>query len=92
MENMENEVFEAVELSYKLDITLIRDCLFYLYKTTTDDKLAKRILRWFNDNNFCIECGSEMVEYNWKHLHTELDGGEYEDMITMDCPICGGDK
>ena len=44
MESYANEVIQALIDAYSDDKELVKDCLFYLYHTTTDDKLRYQIL------------------------------------------------
>ena len=63
---------------------LIKDILFYLYHTTTDHKLMANIVEWFNEENYCIQCGSKLTYYEWKEARPI---GE-EIMSAYDCSRC----
>lgn len=67
---------------------MIADMLFYLYHTTTDDKMKENILPFFNENNICIQCGSKMVYYEWDEARPIGS----ETMSTYDCAKCGETK
>ena len=94
-EKMHWEILEAIKDTYddgtKEGKELIRDCLFYLKELNNfkDEKLDEQIVDWFNDNNYCIDCGCELKYYEYQEPHTELGYVCYETMGIYDCPCCG---
>lgn len=94
MEDFSIEVIETITEHYGNDgkegKELIKDMLFYLYHTTTSDTLKKRIVQWFNAENYCISCGTELQAYEWCEIHDELEGNPREWFTTYLCPICDG--
>lgn len=92
MENYAFETVEAISDYYRKDgkdgKELTKDILFYLYHTTTDDQLKQKIVEWFNEENYCIECGTELLSYEWSETHTELDDNSIEWFTYWLCPIC----
>lgn len=92
MEDFSMEVVETITEYYAKDglegKELIKDILFYLYHTTTSDKLQQKILEWFNTENYCIKCGTKLQTYDWYETHTELEGEPKEHFTFYLCPIC----
>lgn len=88
MENMSYEVFEAIKDIYSDDNKLVKDCLFYLYHKTTDNKLKLLITDWFKKYGYCIECGSKLQSYEWAESHDELEGSPNEYFSCLICPNC----
>lgn len=87
MEKFNTEIVSLITESFFDDIELTKDTLLYLYKTTNDDDMKQSILRWFNTNDYCIQCGAEMEYYEVEEYHSEVDA--YETIGCMDCPCCG---
>lgn len=96
MEDFSMEVVETITEHYVNDGSdgkeLIKDILFYLYHNTTSDKLHQKILEWFNTENYCIECGTKLLPYDWYETHTELDGNDREWFTTYLCPACDDEE
>lgn len=92
MENMAYEVVDAIECFYEEDKELVKDCLFYLYHTTTDNKIKSKIEKWFDNNSYCIECGSELKRFDWEEVHDELEDCPRECFISFECPYCDSIK
>ncbi len=86
MEKFNNEIVELIVDAFNDDKQMVIDMLFYLYKTTTDDAMKLSIIDFMNEENTCIECGSEMITYEYKEYHSEVDA--YEDMTVNLCPYC----
>ena len=88
MENFSNELISTITDYYSRDGNegreITRDILYYLYHTTNDNLLKRKIVEWYNTENFCITCKSELVQYHWKEKREDF----YEDMYVMDCPVC----
>ena len=87
MEKFNTEIVSLITESFFDDVELTKEVLLYLYKTTNDDDMKQSILRWFNTNERCIQCGAEMEYYEIEEYHSEVD--EYEAIGCMDCPCCG---
>lgn len=92
MEDFSIEVIEAISDYYRKDgiegKVLTKDILFYLYHTTTSDKLKSKIIEWFNSEQYCIECGSKLFPYEYCESHDELEGNPKEWFTEWICPIC----
>ena len=88
MENFSTEIISVLEEDFSDDEELIKDMLFYLYHTTTDDNMQSQIVDWFNSNGYCIECGTKLITYTWDEIHTELEYDNREPMLAQFCPIC----
>lgn len=86
------EVFEAIVSEYKDDEEILKDSLMYLYKGCNfDDRMRKlrlKIVNWFCDNDYCIECGSRFETKETEMVHTELDGNPIEYLCELVCPVC----
>lgn len=89
MENFSSEIFDTIVDYFSEDKDILKDGLLYLYKTTNDDKLKRKIVEWFNKENYCISCGEKMVYYKWYEKHNELDDNAKEHFYSYDCPNCG---
>lgn len=98
MEDMSYEILDAIKefadnyetLSYKEE-EYKKDILFYLYHILTDEKERKKsrlvnmISNWFEENDYCINCGSKLQSYEWSETHNELDGSPKE---YFSCDVC----
>ena len=77
MEDFSIEVVETITDYYSKDgeegKELTKDILFYLYHNTDNDKLKQAILHWFNEEQYCIECGAKLQPYEYCEIHTELE-------------------
>lgn len=87
MEKFNTEIVSLITESFSDDIELTKDVLLYLYKTTNDDDMKQSVLRWFNENEYCLNCGTKMEYYEIEEYHSEVD--DYETIGCMDCPKCG---
>lgn len=88
MENFSTEIIDLVCDTYAKDKQLVIDILFYLYHTTSDDKMKQQIVDIFNTEGYCIDCGSKLTTYTWDEIHTELEYNNREPMFADYCPIC----
>lgn len=88
IENMSDEVLDAILDVYKDDKELVISCLMFLYYTTTNEKLQSNIVEILSDMNYCIECGSKMINYEWEEAHDELEGSYKEEFSASFCPNC----
>lgn len=85
MEKFNHEIVDLIIDSFSDDKDLIAQMLFYLYHTTTDDRMKESVLTFMNEENYCISCGSKMTYYEWSE--TRPLGAEV--MSGYDCPSCG---
>lgn len=92
MEDFSTEIIECITEDYKDDEDLIVGMLMYLYKGCNFDKRMKplrmKILDWFEENNYCIQCGSKFEVITYEEVHTELDGNPIEYINELVCPVC----
>ena len=92
MENFALEIVETINEHYHRDGAdgkeLIKDMLFYLYHTTNDDKMKQVILDWFNEEQYCIECGEKLQPYDYCEAHTEFEYNNKEWFTAWLCPVC----
>lgn len=88
MENFSTEIIDLVCDTYAKDKQLVIDILFYLYHTTSDDKMKQQIVDIFNTEGYCIDCGSKLTTYTWNEIHIELEYNNREPMFAYYCPIC----
>lgn len=65
---------------------LIKDILFYLYHTTKDAKLMRQIEDWFEEEEYCVNCGEKLTVYQYDEWHSEI--GCYEPMCELICTNC----
>ena len=66
MENFSDEVVSLICDDFVDDKDLVIKVLFYLYNTTTDDKMKVSIKDVFIDEGVCLECGSKLITYDDK--------------------------
>ena len=92
MEDFSIEVVETITDYYSKDgeegKELTRDILFYLYHNTNNDKLRQAILHWFNEEQYCIECGEKLQPYDYCETRTELEYNNQEWFTAWLCPVC----
>jgi len=89
MEKFHNEIVDLIVDTFKDDRTLVKNMLKYLYDTTTDDSMMASITNFFNAENICITCGSDMIYYPYREYHSEIEA--YEDTGSYICPLCDRD-
>ena len=77
--------FKTKQRALTDDIGTICDFAYY---TTTNEKLQSNIVEILSDMNYCIECGSKMINYEWEEAHDELDGSPKEEFSASFCPNC----
>ena len=96
MEDFSVEVVETITDYYSKDgeegKELTKDILFYLYHNTNNDKLKQAILDWFNEEQYCIECGEKLQPYEYCEIHTELEYNNKEWFTAWLCPGCDRDE
>ena len=96
MEDFSIEVVETITDYYSKDgeegKELTKDILFYLYHNTNNDKLRQAILHWFNEEQYCIECGAKLQPYEYCEIHTELEYNNREWFTEWLCPVCDRDE
>ena len=90
MEGFGKEIVEVIVDSFNDDKKLVVDILSYLYKNTTADDMQEAIVDFFNAENVCLTCGSDMEYYEYKEYHREVD--EYETMSAYLCSYCDKDE
>lgn len=88
MESFSRETIDSICDTYSDDKDLIIQILFYLYHTSTDDKMKSNIVDIFNDMQYCIQCGEKMSIFAWNELHNEVEGYNIEKFAQVMCEIC----
>lgn len=92
MEDFSTEIMDCITETYKDDNELIVGMLMYLYKGCNFDERMKplrhKIINWFEDNDYCLECGSKFDVITYEEHHTELFGNPIEYVKELVCPIC----
>ena len=88
MENFSREIIDLICDEWSDDKELVMSALYYLYHTTNDDKMQSQIVDIFNEENYCIDCGSKMGTVQIEEKHTELDGSPIEYLYESKCPVC----
>lgn len=84
------EIIEAVETYFCDDKDIIVDCMLYLKNATARVEDLNTINKWFDDNNRCRVCGSEMDSVAIKEPHYEIGPNVYENLTEFYCPCCSG--
>lgn len=87
MNDMHDEVIEAVCEHYKDDDDTAADCLLYL-ATLKCLPLAVHSQIALDNMGRCTTCGSKLLTYTHRELHTELDEPCYETLTEVYCPCC----
>lgn len=88
MENYSREIIDTLCDVYNDNEELVMDMLYYLYKTSNDEKMKNQIEDIFEDYHYCIECGNKMEENHYAEVHTELDERPVEYFTEWNCPFC----
>lgn len=88
MENFSQEIINMIEDNNEENEESIKDILLYLYHTTTDDKMKREIVDWYNEHDYCISCGNKLSTYAWCETHTELEYNNQEWFSCKLCPCC----
>lgn len=84
------EIIEAVETHFCDDKDIIVDCMLYLKNATARVEDLNTVNKWFEDNNRCQICGSEMESTIVKEPHYEIGPNVYENLTEFYCPCCSG--
>ena len=82
------EIIEAVETHFCDDKDVIVDCMLYLKNATARVEDLNMVNKWFDDNNRCQVCGSEMESTIVKEPHYEIGPDVYENLTEFFCPYC----
>lgn len=82
------EIIEAVETYFCDDKDIIVDCMLYLKNATARVEDLNTVNKWFDDNNRCRVCGSEMESTTIKEPHYEVGSDVYENLTEFFCPNC----
>lgn len=94
MEDMSCEIIDAIKQyddGTEDSKELIKQCLFFLYhvrESQNNNKLLELISDWFEENHYCIDCGTKLIEYEYAETHTELDYNNVEILNVELCPNC----
>lgn len=92
IENMSNELLDAILDTYKDDKELIATILFFLYHTSDDNRLRQNIATLMEDMDKCISCNSDVLTYKFQEVHSELDNNDVETFVTKLCSHCDRDE
>ena len=91
MQDMSDEIIEAVHLMYEDDPQLESDCMLFLSKLNGNSREFRRMGGLASDRlvdmGRCIECGS-IIECQHKIVF-DLARGEYYPDVYLCCPECG---
>ena len=88
MENFSREIIDLITEDWNDNEQLVMDALFYLYKTSNDDKMRAQIRDIFNEYDYCLSCGEKLETRTIKEIHDELDERTVEYFTEMYCPNC----
>ena len=88
MDNMADEILDAICDTYKDDKDMIASCARFLYCKTHDETLIDKCVKVIDKLGYCLACGTKMVSYEYEERHDELEGNNVETNSAMFCPIC----
>lgn len=96
MENFAHEVVNTITDYFHKDgeegKELTKNILYYLYHSTEDETLKSIIIDWFNEEQYCIDCGTKLQPYEYCETHDELPYNNKEYFVDWLCPICDRDE
>ena len=96
MEDFSVEVVETITDYYSKDEEegkeITKNILYYLYHSTEDETLKSIIVDWFNEEQYCIDCGTKLQPYEYCETHDELPYNNKEYFVDRLCPICDRDE
>lgn len=91
MQDMSDEIVEAVHLMYEDDPQLEADCMLFLSKLNGNSRAFRRMGGLASDRlvdmGRCTECGASL-SVNHKIVF-DLTRGEYYPDVSLYCPECG---
>lgn len=87
------EIVDAINEYFKDDEAIKADCLLFLAHI---DKIDKDVITRMGGTCFCelenmgrcVECGEELVDYQYKVTHWGIDGNPVETCSIKLCPNC----
>lgn len=86
IDNMSHEIIEAI--CENEDEEYVKDSLLYLYHVTSDKKLIILIEDWFDEHDYCVDCGNELIVKEHQEYRDGF-GGCYETIYEKICKNCG---
>jgi uncharacterized protein with PIN domain len=96
MENFAYEVVNVITDYFHKDgeegKELTKNILYYLYHSTEDETLKSIIVDWFNEEQYCIDCGTKLQPYEYCETHDELPYNNKEYFVDWLCPVCDRDE
>lgn len=96
MENFAHEVVSVITDYFHKDgeegRELTKNILYYLYHSTEDETLKNIIIGWFNEEQYCINCGTKLQPYEYCEIHDELPYNNKEWFTEWLCPVCDRDE
>lgn len=88
MNNMCDEIIDAILETYKDDEEIAVDCLLYLAAMKTLP-MGYVVYRKLEKMGRCTQCGTKLQEYTYIEQHDELDEPPIREVITdLYCPQC----
>ena len=87
---MYSAIFDSLHDYFANNEDILADCLLYLNNLNDEDLkiIQNESIKYLKKLNRCVNCGSKLVIYTYRQLHSELDGQQYEIMNELMCPNC----
>lgn len=82
------EVIEAIETHFCDEKDVMADCMLYLFNATSREEDVAQLTEWFEDNQRCLHCGTELQIDRHYEIHPEFDNYKTEKISAMYCPEC----
>lgn len=82
------EVIEAIETHFCDEKDVMADCMLYLFNATSREEDVAQLTKWFEDNQRCLHCGTELQIDRHHEIHPEFDNYKTEEISAMYCPEC----
>lgn len=88
MENMSEEIIEAISNYFEGDEDTISDCMLYLSNLTQHSicQITNKAMEKLDEMNRCVNCGTPLEIIHYKEYHLEIN--TVEQMAEIYCPYC----
>lgn len=88
VDNMSDEVIEAVCQAFKDDDDILAEILVYLQRSTRDNCLIMKASDQLKEMGRCENCGAKLETMSFREWHPEVDPPCYEPVCEDYCPNC----
>lgn len=85
---MLSEVIEAIETHFCDEKDVMADCMVWLANRAGDEFEEQVLSNWLLSHGRCDKCGTKLINYQIKQIHSEVEGIRTECLHNYFCPEC----